>query len=230
MQIDILSLFPGYFKGPFDVSMIKRAKEKGLVNIGLVDIRDFAYNKHKKVDDRPFGGGPGMVMQPEPVDLAIKSVKKEHSHVVYLTPQGEMLNINRAKMLAEKKHLVLLSGHYEGIDQRVLDRNVDQEFSIGDYVLTNGSLAAIVLIDVVLRYIPGVLGHKEAAYQETFENGLFEGPVYTRPEVYDGLTVPAILKEGHHAMIKKWQFEKGLEKTKEVRPDLYERYKKGDNK
>jgi len=224
MIIDILSLFPEYFTGPFDVSIIKRAREKGLVSIRHTDIRQYADNKHNRVDDRPFGGGPGMVIEPEPVVNAIDSVRDKDSYVVYLSPQGNLLNAKKAKMLAKKKHLVLLCGHYEGVDQRALDLKVDEEISIGDYVLTNGCISSIVLVDTVLRFIPGVLGHKEAALLDSLENGLFKGPVYTRPEDYKGLKVPEVLTNGHHAMIEKWRYEQGLEKTKKVRPDLYEKH------
>ena len=223
MRIDILSLFPEYFRGPFDVSIIKKAKEKNLLDINLVDIRSFAKDRHKKVDDRPFGGGPGMVLSPQPVVDAIDSVKTDNSHVIYLSPQGSLLNGQRAKELSTKEHIILLCGHYEGIDQRAIDMRVDEEISIGDYILTNGCLSSIVLVDVVCRYIPNVLGHPEAAEKDSLENGLFEGPVYTRPEMYKDKSVPQVLLEGHHAKIEDWRYRQGLDKTKKVRPDLYER-------
>lgn len=220
MRFDILSLFPAYFRGPFDVSMIKRAIENKLLEIELHDIRDFAEGKHRKVDDRPFGGGPGMVMKPEPVAKAIRSVKSEKSHVVYLSPQGTLLNHETCERLAKKPHLILLCGHYEGIDERVIRKEVDEEISIGDYVLTNGCLAAIVLVDAVARFIPGVLGDERAAFEDSFQEGIFDTPHYTRPEEFEGAVVPEILKSGHHEEIQKWRKTKALEKTKRIRPEL----------
>ncbi|MBS0647751.1 MAG: tRNA (guanosine(37)-N1)-methyltransferase TrmD [Verrucomicrobia bacterium] len=219
MRVDILSLFPDYFRGPFDVSILKRAQEKGLLDLNLIDIRNFAKGKHAKVDDRPYGGGPGMVLMPEPVCEAIRSVKKERSHVVYLSPQGEKLTAAKCQELSQNEHLVLLCGHYEGVDERAL-KEVDEEISIGDYVLTNGCLAAIVLVDAMARFIPGVLGHEEAAGQDSFQDGIFDAPHYTRPEVFEGMVVPEVLKTGNHAEIAKWRRKKALAKTKRVRPDL----------
>lgn len=220
MEIDILSLFPEYFKGPFDVSMIKKAREKGIVDIRLTDIRKFATDKHAKVDDRPYGGGPGMVMMPEPLCSAIRSVRKEGSLVVYLTPQGAPLTAKKCKELALSQHLILVCGHYEGVDERVLEKEVDEEISVGDYVLMSGCPAAIVLVEATVRFIPGVLGHEESAEKDSFQQGMLEGPVYTRPEVFEGLKVPQTLLSGNHAEIAKWQQEKALEKTIQRRPDL----------
>lgn len=220
MDIDILSLFPGYFNGPLSESMIKRAVEKGIVNIRLTDIRDFSDNRYRKVDDRPYGGGPGMVMMAQPVTAAIRQVKGPQSRVIYLTPQGKKLTAARSRELAQESHLVFLCGHYEGIDQRVLDREIDEEISIGDYVLTNGCLAAIVVIDTLIRFIPGVLGHAQAAEEDSFENGRLDCPHYTRPEEFEGLPVPATLLSGNHQEIAKWRLEQALKKTKDIRPDL----------
>lgn len=220
MDIDILSLFPGYFNGPLSESMIKRAVEKGIVNIRLTDIRDFSDNRYRKVDDRPYGGGPGMVMMAQPVTAAIRQVKGSQSRVIYLTPQGKKLTAARSRELAQESHLVFLCGHYEGIDQRVLDREIDEEISIGDYVLTNGCLAAIVVIDTLIRFIPGVLGHAQAAEEDSFENGRLDCPHYTRPEEFEGLPVPATLLSGNHQEIAKWRLEQALKKTKDIRPDL----------
>ena len=201
MRVDILSLFPEYFQGPFDVSILKRARETKLLDIRLVDIRKFAQSKgigkYAKVDDRPYGGGPGMVLMPEPVCEAIRSIKTDakrdqkcnRSHVVYLSPQGKTLTAAKCQELSTKEHLVLLCGHYEGVDERAL-KEIDEEISIGDYVLTNGCLAAIVLVDAMARFIPGVLGHEEAAGQDSFQEGIFVGPHYTRPEVFEGIAVP----------------------------------------
>lgn len=220
MIIDILSLFPGYFKGPFDESIVKQAQKKGLVDIRLTDVRDFADNTYRRVDDRPYGGGPGMVMMPYPVTAALRKVKSPKSRTIYLSPQGEKLNAAKCRQLANEEHLILLCGHYEGIDQRVLDREVDEEISIGDFVLTNGCLAAIVLIDGVIRFIPGVLGHADAADEDSFENGLLDCPHYTRPEVFEGLQVPSVLLSGNHKEIAMWRREQALKKTREKRPDL----------
>jgi tRNA (guanine37-N1)-methyltransferase len=220
MEIDILSLFPAYFRGPFDVSMLMRARENGHLEIRYVDIRDFAVNKHRRVDDRPFGGGPGMVLCPEPVAGAIRSVRKPNSHVVYLSPQGSLLNAAKCGELAKKEHLILLCGHYEGVDERVIAAEVDEEISIGDYVLTNGCAAAIVLVDAVSRFIPGVIGHPDAVQEDSFQDGIFDAPHYTRPEVYEGMEVPHVLREGNHAEIRKWRKKEAMKKTCRVRPDL----------
>jgi len=220
MLIDILSLFPDYFRGPFDVSIIKRAQQNGLIQIRQVDMRDFAENKHRRVDDRPFGGGPGMVLCPQPVTSAIRSVKNERSHVIYLSPQGAKLDAAKSKELAQKEHLVLLCGHYEGIDERILEKEVHEEISIGDYVLTNGCIAAIVLVDAVVRFIPGVIGHPDAAEQDSFQQGIFDAPQYTRPEVFEGMSVPPILRQGNHAEIEKWRHSEAVKKTARVRPEL----------
>ncbi len=220
MQIDILSLFPDYFRGPFDESMIKRAREAGILDIHLVDIRDFADNRHNSVDDRPYGGGPGMVMMPEPTAKAIRSVKHEESHVIYLTPQGKPLNAAKCRELATHSHLVFLCGHYEGVDERVIDAEVDEEISIGDFVLTNGCAAAIICVDAMSRFIPGVIGHDDAVNEDSFENSLLDCPHYTRPEVFEDRAVPDVLLSGNHQKIEKWRREQALEKTKRVRPDL----------
>lgn len=220
MEIEILSLFPEYFRGPFDVSMLKRAQENGLLTIRHTNIREFAENKHKRVDERPFGGGPGMVLSPGPVAKAIRSVKRPHSHVVYLSPQGTVLTAAKCQELSRKEHLIILCGHYEGVDERVLQKEVDEELSIGDYVLTNGCAAAIVVIDAMARFIPDVIGHPDAVQEDSFQNGIFDGPAYTRPENFEGMEVPEVLRGGHHAEIKEWREAQAMEKTRRVRPDL----------
>lgn len=219
-EIDILSLFPAYFQGPFDESIIGQARKKELLEVNLVDIRDFADNRNRRVDDRPYGGGPGMVLMPQPVTQAIRSVKRTGSHVVYLSPQGSLLTAQKCRQLATYDHLVLLCGHYEGIDERALQLEVDEEISIGDYVLTNGCLAAIVLLDATVRFIPGILGHDAAADEDSFEQGMFDCPHYTRPEVFEGLSVPEVLLSGNHKKIAEWRRQRALEKTQRVRPDL----------
>ena len=225
LQIDILSLFPAYFQGPFDVSMIKRAKEAALLDLRLIDIRDFADNKHRRVDDRPYGGGPGMVLCPEPVTKAIRSVKRPQSHVIYLSPQGIPLTARKSFDLAQKEHLILLCGHYEGVDERAL-KDVDEEISIGDYVLTSGCAAAIVLVDAVSRFVPGVIGHPDAVQEDSFQNGLFEGPHFTGPLEFEGELVPSVLREGNHARIGQYRREEAIKKTRRVRPELLEIFEK----
>lgn len=220
MRIDILSLFPGYFKGPFDESIIKRAIEKGLVEIHLTDIRNFAKNRHRKVDDRPYGGGAGMVLMPQPTVDALRSVKSSSSHRIYLSPQGKVLTAAKARELASKEHLILLSGHYEGVDQRVIDLEIDEEISIGDYVLTNGSIAAIVLVDAVVRLLPGVLGNEGSALEDSFEKGRLDWPHYTRPEIFEGMQVPDPLLSGNHQAIADWRETEAWKKTERERPDL----------
>ena len=222
MQIHILSLFPEYFQGPFDVSMLKRARDKGLLEIELVDIRDFAEGKSKKVDDRPYGGGPGMILMPEPLCRAIRSVKRPGSRVVHLSPQGSVLSAKTCECLAEYDHLILVCGHYEGIDQRVIEKEIDEEVSIGDYVLTNGCLSSIVLVDALARFLPGVIGHDEAVSQDSFQEGFFDGPHYTKPYDFEGMEVPEVLASGNHKNIRNWRKTKALEKTKKIRPDLYQ--------
>ncbi len=231
MKIDILSLFPEYFRGPFDVSMVKRAREAGLIDLNLVDIRDFSENKWRRVDDRPYGGGPGMVLCPEPVSAAIRSVKSEKSHVIYLSPQGTPLNARKCEELAKKEHLVLLCGHYEGIDERVLRKDVDEEISIGDYVLTSGCAAAIVLVDATIRFIPGVLGHPDAAQEDSFQNaGLFDGPQFAGPIDFEGDLVPDVLRQGNHAKIRQFRLAEAVKKTRRVRPELAEKYEKENSR
>ncbi|GAB4189819.1 MAG: tRNA (guanosine(37)-N1)-methyltransferase TrmD [Simkaniaceae bacterium] len=219
MDIDILTLFPEYFISPFETSILKRARQKGLVHIRGINIRDFADDKHKTVDDRPYGGGPGMVLKPQPVMKAVRSVRNTNSHVVYLSPQGRTFHAEKAKELAQKSHLVFLCGHYEGIDERALDE-VDEEISIGDFVLTSGCPAALVVIDALVRFVPGVIGHEESSKQDSFEQGIFDAPHYTRPYDFEGKVVPEILKNGNHSEIAKWRLQKAWEKTCRVRPDL----------
>jgi len=220
MRVDILSLFPEFFHGPFEVSLLKRARERGLLDIRLTDIRDFATGKHRKVDERPFGGGPGMVMMPGPIEAAIKQAKGEKSKVIYLSPQGMPLTAKKCRELAKEEHLVLLCGHYEGVDERVLMTQIDEEISIGDYVLTSGCPAAVVLVDAVARYIPGVIDNEEATGCDSFEDGVFDAPHFAGPDEYEGYKVPDVLKSGHHANIKAWREQQAYEKTRRVRPDL----------
>lgn len=217
MRFDILSLFPGYFQGPFDESLINRAKSKGIIDIHLVDIRDFADNKWGKVDDRPYGGGPGMVLMAEPVVKAIRQVRqagKGASRVIYLSPQGAPLNAAKCRELACYDHLILVAGHYEGIDERAL-KEVDEEISIGPYVLTNGCIASIVLLDAVCRFIPDVVGDYRSVEQDSYEgpDGELDCAHYTRPEVFEGEKVPSVLLSGNHQKIAEWRRNSAREKT-----------------
>ena len=218
MKFDILTLFPEMFEG-IKQSIIGKAIEKDLIEVNLINIRDFSKDKHKKVDDTPYGGGAGMVLRPDVVYDAYNSIKSDNAKVIYLSPKGKTLNQEKVKELANEKHIILLCGHYEGIDQRVLDEIVDEEISIGDYVLTGGEIPAMVLIDSVSRYVDGVIT-KESVEEESFSNGLLEYPQYTRPEIFLDKKVPEVLLSGHHENIRKWREEQSLEITRRNRPDL----------
>lgn len=218
MKFDILTLFPEMFE-TIKYSIIEKALDKNILSINAINIRNFSKDKHKKVDDTPYGGGAGMVIKPDVVYDAYLSVKSENSKVIYLSPKGKTLNQAKVKSLSKEKHIILLCGHYEGIDQRVLDEIVDEEISIGDYILTGGELPAMVLIDSVSRYIEGVIT-KESVKEESFSNGLLEYPQYTRPEVFLEKKVPEILLSGHHEKIKKWREEEAFKITEKNRPDL----------
>ena len=218
MKFDVLTLFPEMFE-PIKQSIIGKAEEKKLIDINLINIRDFSKNKHKKVDDTPYGGGAGMVMQADVVYDAYNSIKDENAKVIYLTPQGKVLNQKKVEELSKQEHLILLCGHYEGIDQRVIDKIVDEEISIGDYVLTGGELPAMVLIDSVSRYVEGVLSEGSTS-EESFSQGILEYPQYTRPETFEGVKVPEILLSGHHENINKWRRCEALKNTYLKRPNL----------
>ena len=218
MKFNILTLFPEMFE-TVKKSVIGKAIEKKIIEINLKNIRDFSKNKHKKVDDTPYGGGAGMVMRPDVVYDAYKSIGNQTAKVIYMSPQGKKLNQQKVEELSKEKNLIILCGHYEGIDQRVIDEIVDEEISIGDYVLTGGEIPAMVLIDSVSRYIEGVIS-QESTSEESFSNGLLEYPQYTRPEIFNEKKVPEVLISGHHENIEKWRKEKSLEITKIKRPDL----------
>lgn len=220
LQIDLISLFPEMARGFINESMLKRAALKGLLSIELHDLRGWAAPPHYITDDRPFGGGAGMVLQPEPLFAAIEGLKKPHSKAIYLCPDGIPLSPQLAKDLSSAEHLVLVSGHYEGIDERVREALIDQEISIGDYVLTNGTLAAVVLIDAVSRYVPGVLGDEKSLTQDSFNDNLLSFPQYTRPSVFRGMKVPEVLLSGNHKEIENWRKEKQIQRTNKRRPDL----------
>ena len=221
LRFDVLSLFPKTIEGFTEESILGKAIDRGLLEINSLDLRRWAKGKHREADDRPFGGGAGMVLKPEPLFDAIEEISNESTTVVYMAPDGEPLSTPLARELSESQHLLLISGHYEGIDQRVRDEVVDREISIGDYVLTNGALPATVLIDAVGRQVPGVLGDEESLTDESFENNLLAHPQYTRPAEYRGMKVPEVLLSGNHQEISKWRQEKRMERTAALRPDLF---------
>jgi tRNA (guanine37-N1)-methyltransferase len=222
MRFDVITLFPEMMEA-LAAGVIGRAREQGLINLQLWNPRDYTHDVHKTVDDRPYGGGPGMVMKIAPLDAAIADARKASpsAKVVYLSPQGEPFTQKMAAGLSQENGLILLCGRYEGVDERLLEKQVDQEISIGDYVLSGGELPAMVLIDAVSRLLPGVLGHADSAEQDSFVNGLLDCPHYTRPEVLDGKKVPDVLLSGNHAEIEKWRLQQALLRTRERRPDLF---------
>ena len=226
MKIDILTLFPEMFDA-INHSILARAEKKGLLQISVYNIRDYSKDKHNKVDDTPFGGGAGMIMTCQPLFDAINSVKTDGCKIVYMSPKGELLNQMFAVKLAKCEHIIIVCGHYEGIDQRVIDYFDMQEISIGDYVLTGGELPAMVLVDCVSRYVDGVLS-EGSTDEESFTNGLLEYPQYTKPRVYQGMEVPEILLSGNHGEIAKWKFKQSVKITKERRPDLFARSRSKD--
>ena len=224
MRIDIITLFPELLRSPFEVSILKRAIKSKKAVINFHTLRDYAYNKNKQVDDYPFGGGAGMVMKIEPIDLCIRQLKKERTYdeVIYLTPDGEQLNQSISNNLSTKKNIIILCGHYKGVDQRVRDHLITREISIGDFVLSGGELAAAVLCDSIIRLIPGVLGDESSALTDSYQDGLLAPPIYTRPANYKGWEVPKILTSGNTPEVEKWRESQALEKTKKTRPDLME--------
>ncbi|MEM9897490.1 MAG: tRNA (guanosine(37)-N1)-methyltransferase TrmD [Bacteroidota bacterium] len=225
MRIDIITCLPHIFEGPLTQSIVKRSIEKGLVDIQIHNLRDYSQDKHKKVDDYAFGGGAGMVLMIEPIDRCLKQLKAQRTYdeIIYLTPDGATFNQQMANELSLKNNLVLLCGHYKGVDQRVRDHLVTKEISIGDYVLSGGELAAMVLADSLIRLIPGVLNDETSALSDSFQDGLLAPPVYTRPSNYSGLEVPEILLSGNQAKIEDWKNEKALEHTRKKRPDILDR-------
>ena len=220
MKIDVLTLFPAMFAGPLDESIIQRARKSGLLELSIYNLRDYTHDRHKTVDDRPFGGGPGMLLKPEPIFEALDHLAREETRVVLLSPAGRVFSQKIAREMTGYRHLLFVCASYEGVDERVREAVVDDELSIGDYVLTNGNLPAIVIIDAVTRLLPGVLGDDESSSEESFSQGLLEYPHYTRPAEYRGLKVPEVLLSGHHARIAKWRHEQALGRTRAQRPDL----------
>ncbi|MFW6202762.1 MAG: tRNA (guanosine(37)-N1)-methyltransferase TrmD [Marinilabilia sp.] len=222
MRIDILTLFPSMFQGPFSESIIKRAVEKGAVELVLHDIRDYSEDKHRRVDDYPFGGGAGMVMQIEPIARAIEKLQNERSYdeVIFMTPDGVRFDQKEANRLSLKGNLIILCGHYKGVDQRVRDLYITREISIGDFVLSGGELAAAAVVDAVVRVLPGVIGDETSALTDSFQDNLLAPPVYTRPSDFRGWKVPDVLLSGHDKRIEEWREEQALERTRRLRPDL----------
>jgi tRNA (guanine37-N1)-methyltransferase len=220
VRIDIITLFPGMFAGPFGESIIARAVDAGVVEIRLHNLRDWTTDRHRTVDDTPYGGGAGMVLKPEPLFAAIEAVRGEDGYVILTTPQGEVFRQELAAELAGKPHLVLVCGHYEGVDERVREHAVDRELSVGDYVLSGGELPAMVIVDAVVRLLPGALGSPESTAEESHSAGLLEYPHYTRPAEFRGWRVPEVLLSGNHAAIARWRREQSVRRTIERRPDL----------
>jgi tRNA (guanine37-N1)-methyltransferase len=219
MKIDVLTLFPGMFAGPLDESIIKRARDAGILELGIHNLRDYTHDRHKTVDDKPFGGGPGMLLKPEPIFEAVEHLANAQTRVVLLTPAGRTFRQEIAREFATHPHLLLVCGSYEGFDERVRTLAHD-EITIGDFVLTNGALPAMIIVDAVTRLLPGALGDDESSHDESFSHGLLEYPHYTRPAEFRGMKVPEILLSGHHAEIAKWRAEQARLRTKERRPDL----------
>ena len=220
MKIDILTLFPEICRAPLSESMMKRAQENGIVDLRIHNLRGWTKDKHHVVDDAPFGGGQGMVMKPEPIFAAVEALRTKNSFIVLMTPQGKRFTQSLASDLSKREHLIVICGHYEGIDHRVVEQLVDLEISIGDYVLTNGAIAAVVLVDATVRLLPGVLGDEQSAAEDSFSAGLLEAPQYTRPAEFRSWKVPEILLSGNHAEIAAWRKKEALRRTRENRPDL----------
>ena len=220
MKIDVLTLFPAMFAGPLDESIVNRARESGLLDLKIHQLRDWTHDRHKTVDDRSFGGGPGMLLKPEPLFEAIESLQREKTRVILLSPSGRKFDQSIARELAQADDLLLVCGSYEGFDERVREALADDELSIGDYVLTNGALPAMVVIDAVTRLLPGVLGDDESSHDESFSHALLEYPQYTRPAEFRGMKVPDVLLSGNHAEIEKWRREQAKLRTEKQRPDL----------
>ncbi len=224
MRVFIVTAFPQLLSSPLNESILKRAQEKRLVEIKMMDLRDFTEDKHKQVDDYPYGGGPGMILKPEPFFKAVEHINSTENltdpSVILMTPQGETFNQRKAKQLAQSREIIFLCGHYKGVDERVRENLVTEEISIGDYILTGGELAAMVVVDSVVRLLPGVIGDFESAKTDSFEQAVLDCPHYTRPENFQGMRVPEVLLSGHHGEIEKWRREKALERTREQRADL----------
>jgi tRNA (guanine37-N1)-methyltransferase len=224
MRIDIVTLFPEICRAPLSESIMKRAQQKRIIDLRIHNLRDWTTDKHHVVDDAPFGGGQGMVMKPEPIFAAVEDLKSQiadcKSQILLMSPAGRRFDQQMARQLSQEPHLIIISGHYEGVDHRLIEHLIDLEISIGDYVLTNGGIAAVVLVDSIVRLLPGTLGHEQSAADDSFSNGLLEAPQYTRPADFRGWKVPEVLLSGNHAEIAKWRKEQAIKRTRENRPDL----------
>jgi len=220
VRVDIITLFPEICRAPLEVSMMGRAQETGALDLHIHNLRNWTHDRHHTVDDAPFGGGPGMVMKPEPVFAAVESLRTDRSRVLMMTPQGRRFRQAMAQQLAREEHLILICGHYEGVDHRIIEHLVDEEISLGDYVLTNGAIAAVIVVDATVRLLPGVLGHELGAADDSFSSGLLEAPQFTRPAEFRGWKVPEVLLSGHHAEIAAWRRSEAERRTRENRPDL----------
>jgi len=222
LRIDIVTTFPEMFEGPFQESMVRIARQKGIVKIQVINLRDYAKDKHKTTDDKPFGGGPGMVMKPEPIFACVKELKKKSPKalVVLLTPAGKPLNQRLAWDLSKKKHVIMICGHYEGVDERVRELLVDEEISLGDFIMTGGEIPAMAIVDAITRLVPGVLGNAESLKHESFQHAMLEYPHYTRPQVFQGVSVPEILVSGDHKKVEAWRRDQARIRTRARRPDL----------
>ncbi len=230
MKIDVLTIYPGMFPGPLDESIVKRAQESGKLQLRFIDLRGYTHDRHRTVDDRPFGGGPGMLMKPEPLFEAIENLRGSNTRVILTSPAGRQFKQEIAKQMSNEEHLILVCGSFEGFDERVREHLANDEISIGDYVLTNGALPAMVIIDAITRLLPGVLGDDESSQDESFSEGLLEYPQYTRPAEFKGMKVPEVLQSGDHAAIKKWRSEKARMRTEQRRPDLLKNKNLNENK
>jgi len=230
LRIDIISGVPALLDGPLKHSIVGRARENNLVEIFVHDLRDYSEDKHKKIDDYPYGGGAGMVLSPQPVFSCIEKLKSERSYdeVIFTAPDGKRFEQTDANSLSLKNNMIILCGHYKGVDQRVRDALVTREYSIGDYVLSGGELPAMVMTDAIVRLIPGAIGDAESALSDSFQSELLEGPIYTRPAEFKGMSVPDVLRSGDHKKVQKWREEQSIKQTKERRPDLYKKFKKNN--
>ncbi len=232
MRIDIISAVPQLLESPISHSIVGKARTNGLVDIHIHDLRDYSEDKHKKVDDYPYGGGAGMVLTPQPVFSCINHLKeqRDYDEIIFTAPDGKPFNQKAANELSLKRNIMFLCGHYKGVDQRVRDALITKEFSIGDYVLSGGELPALVMTDAIVRLLPGVLGDSESALSDSFQDHLLEGPLYTRPASFNGMQVPDVLRSGDHQKVEEWRFRQSLERTKTLRPDIYKKFRKNISK
>lgn len=232
IRIDIISAVPQLLESPLNHSIVGNARDEGLAEIHIHDLRDYSEDKHHKVDDYPYGGGAGMVLTPQPIFSCINELtsQRKYDEIIFTAPDGEPFTQEEANRLSLSGNLIFLCGHYKGVDQRVRDTLITREYSIGDYVLSGGELPALVMTDAIVRLLPGVLGDSESALNDSFQNNLLEGPIFTRPAEYEGLKVPDVLRSGNHRKVEEWRFQQAVERTKKLRPDIYKKFSKEDNK